>query len=221
MNQLDEYNQIWKRYGESSEAILNDIPSLRNSDTSPDYSLTFTLILPSEMQQKLFDLSEQIKASFPEHHYLPVNYYHISLSYLSTYNKDEDPILIRKKIEKYKEFLSEKVPTFSSISLKIKGLNHFGNCVFAQVWDKDGTLFALNEKIQKEFQIQNKFPFVPHIAIIYYKKDPQKLFEFIDSKLRDVEISKGIISTASLLKWSLHRENDNQAYEILGQKSLK
>lgn len=99
MNQLNEYNQIWDRYKNSSETVFNDLPSLKKDNTAPDYSLTFTFVLPSEIQQKIFDLSEKIQISFPEHYYLPKDYYHISLSYLTTYNKDEDPVLVKEMIE--------------------------------------------------------------------------------------------------------------------------
>ena len=66
MNQLNEYNQIWDRYKNSSETVLNDLPSLKKDNTTSDYSLTFTFVLPSEIQQKIFDLSERIQISFPE-----------------------------------------------------------------------------------------------------------------------------------------------------------
>ena len=221
MNQTDKYNEIWEKYKNPNEAILEDIQSLKGNNTNLDYSLTFGIVLPEEIQQKLSDLSETIKTSFPEHHYLPKGYYHISLSYLSQYKKDEDSLLIKANVEKYKKFLREKISISSNIFLEVRGLNHFGNCVFAQVWDDKDNLGSLNQHIQTEFNIERKFSFIPHIAMIYYKQFPDKLFNHLENQLRDIQIGEFKVTKVSLLKWSLNRKDDYNAYEILDTKSLR
>lgn len=220
MNQIDTYYEIWEKYKNPKESVLRGISSLKKNNTNFDYLLTFAIVLPEEIQQKLFDLSETIKTSFPEHHYLPKEYYHLSLSYLTQYSKNDNPILIKEEIEKYKKFLEEKISIFPNILLKIRGLNHFDNCVFAQVWDDEGFLLSLNKQIQTEFQIKSKFSFVPHIAMIYYKQLPEKLFKYLENQLRDIQIGKFKVTEVSLLKWSLNRKDDYNAYEILDKKSL-
>lgn len=217
---IRKYNDIWNNFQNSSEAVLNDIASIKLHDDNAFSSITYTIFPPENIQEKIQFLADKLQQRFPEHHYFPLNYYHISINHLITYKKDEDIKVINESITRFRDSLSEITPKFKNFPLRIQGLNHFKNCVFAQVFSPEEILFNLNKAFEKTLNLQSFYSYVPHIAMIYFKQNPKELYEYISKDLRNIEIGEFTVEKVHLVKWLLHRSSDVQAYEILEMEML-
>ena len=95
--------------------------------------------------------------------------------------------------------------TFPSFKLRINGLNHFPNVIFAQVFSPDNQIFKLHKKLcsalPNSLPIYEKDNYIPHIAIIpQFKSNPTKLFEEI-KKYRNHSFGELTVKKIKLTKW--------------------
>lgn len=218
--QSRNYDDIWNLCMNRKEYVLNDTSVLRVDKGENDYSLTYAVLLNGDIGERLSLLSKDISAVFPTHYYLPNEYFHISLGYLTKYGNDIDGVMLDRMVNLYRGFLHERLSKFKSVCVEVRGLNCFKNCIFAQVYDKEGILFDANMCIVKEFGLKNEFSFVPHIAMVYYRENPEELWSHIGKGMRDVYIGDVCVENISLVRWDLHRESDENAYRVIDSVRL-
>jgi len=206
MSQKDIYKEIWDKFEVSDKAIIN--PSFPKEQA---YSITINIPLPKSISSKINKIILKLKEKYPHNEFIAREKYHITLFAVGVVGENYDKHIL----EKVSNELNKISYFFNPFEVEIKGLNHFLSLIFVQAFSNDKKIFQLNKKISNHLNINETFPYVPHISAIFFKSNPYELFKEIEKKYRESNFGKFKVKEIELIEWDLHPKSGISSPKII------
>ena len=114
---------------------------------------------------------------------------------------DYDPNLIQSYVNQIKEVTNK----FKPFNIKLKGLNHFNNAIFAQCYSEEIIRLhnALIQKIGTKYKQYEGINYVPHCTIVFnYKSLPVNLYKEVENN-RNIDLGEHKVDEIYLTIWEL------------------
>lgn len=204
--QAERFEEIRKRFSNPEKAIVNPgkIPG------EEGYAIGLSIPIKNK---KLEGVIRKLKKISPEHRFPSKGELHITVAGIKILPIKFDSSIV----EEYSLIARDILNDFTPLKIKIKGLNHFPNVIFAQVFSLDGKLFELHNKLFKtlpsispEFSGEN---YIPHIAVVpQFKIIPEKLFKAIE-KYKDEDFGEFVVDKIELAKWKYPPRGEREIME--------
>lgn len=203
------YEKVWRQYRDPKKAILKEAHGFKGKY---DFSITCHIPIGGGVASKISAISRKLSGEFPGNYLVPRRYYHTTVFALGNFKKGFD----RNRLHRYERVLQRVAENLTPFEIEVRGLNHFNNIVFAQVFS-NGALQGLNEEISRTLRAKETLGYVPHISTLYFGSNPARLFKEMDS-YRDFRFGSMVARRMELELWDLNAPNGLYAPSLINKR---
>jgi 2'-5' RNA ligase len=203
--QVQKYNEIRKLFSDSDKTILYS----DKYDKEKAYFIGIVIFISKDINSKILRVIENLKEIAPNNLYISKDFLHITFQEIAFLPEKFDSSIFSDYINR----ISKAIEKIEPFKLQIKGINHFPNVIFAQVFSKDNKLYEFHKIMEKTFpEHKSKFEYVPHLTMAHFLEHPKKLFGAI-KKFNNTNFREMIVNKIALVKCELPSKGEK--FEII------
>jgi 2'-5' RNA ligase len=203
--QVQKYEEIRKLFSNPEKAILYS--DKYNKEKA--FFIGIVIFTPPKINKKILGVIEKLKNYAPNNLFVQEDFLHVTFQEIAFLPEKFNESIYDDYIKR----INLAIKKIEPFKLKIRGVNHFPNVLFAQVFSKDNKLYEYHKILEKTFpEHKSKFDYVPHVTMAQFLENPEKLFGAINN-FNNTNLGEMLVNKIALVKCDLPSKGEK--FEII------